>query len=159
MKSLLLIGVFLLISGCSVNLIGKKAPPYPEGLETKYGSCVSWALGRDRFCEVSVSDLRRVGENPFAIIVQKEIGRSGNKAIWKITDQTEWPKVHSGEYLSFGVCRLNGAVDHSIIAVVSDNEEQWHVAINWAMRIDLNSGKFIPISPENVLCEDEGWGV
>ncbi|OPX56427.1 hypothetical protein SAMN02745127_01922 [Oceanospirillum multiglobuliferum] len=159
MKSLLTILIVLIVSGCSSTLIGKSVPPYPEGLETKHGACIAHALGRDRFCEIAVGDLRKVGKEPFALIVQREIGRSGKNAIWQVTDQISWPKQVEGTYVSLGVCNRNGVIDHSIIAVVIQSEEQWHLAAGWAMKVNLENGKFSPISPEGVKCENEGWGV
>ena len=159
MKSLLAILVALIVSGCSTTLTGKIVPPYPEGLETKHGACIAHALGRDRFCELAVGDLRRIGKEPFALIVKREIGRSGKSAIWKVTDQVSWPKHHQDSYVSLGVCSLNGVVDHSIIAVVIESDEQWHLASDWAMKVNLQNGKLSPISPEGVQCENEGWGI
>ncbi len=160
MKLLLItILIALIVSGCSSTLIGKTAPPYPKGLETKHGACIAHALGKDRFCEIAVGDLRKEGKEPFALIVQKEIGRSGKKAIWQITDQVAWPVSPKGTYVSLGVCSLNSVIDHSIIAIVIQSDEQWHLASGWAMKVNLKNGKFSSISPEGVQCENEGWGV
>lgn len=158
MKVLLITLIFLLV-GCSPNLIGKNVPQYPKGVESKYGSCIAYPLGWERACDVAVAELRYEDGVPYAVIVQKEVGRNGDKAVWLVTDQVEWPKQPDKTYVSFGPCLQNSESGKAIIALVAVTEEQWFKAIQWAKEIDLTTGKFVSIPPSSVKCENEGWGV
>ena len=139
------------------EFIGSEFPPYPEGYESKTGACIGYSLGRERACDYSVFELRR--ETPQLILAARKVGMVGKKAKWSVTDQIKYPVIGEGQLLVLGVCRANGRIDHSISAVVNDSGDEWLKAENWAIKVDLKSGKIKLISAAGVECENEGWGV
>lgn len=141
------------------SLVGAKVPPYPAGLESKYGACIAHSLGLNHACDFSVSDLRYVAKEPHAILVKKKIGENGNKPIWEITDQMDYPSIEKGEFLAFASCKLNGEPDYRILALVKEGDKEWLKASKWAGTVDLQNGRFSKISPENIECENAWWGI
>lgn len=141
------------------SIIGKTVPPLPAGLESKNGACIAQSLGFARACDFSVSDLRYPGKEPHAIVVKKKIALRGDKPVWKITDQIEYPTLIKGEFLLFSSCKLDGETDYRILAVVKEEEGAWLKASKWAGMVDLRDGRFSEISPDNIECENAWWGI
>ncbi|MBY4677443.1 hypothetical protein [Marinobacterium arenosum] len=156
----LITSIFILtLMGCYSSLIGTSVPPYPDGIVSKYGKCIGKSLGKGRLCDYAVGELRQEDEKPYALTVKKQIGRSGNRAIWEITDQIDWPEEPDNTFLSMGICLQNGVFDDTIVALVEVTEKRWFKAKSWAQKVDLKTGKFFDISPDGVECENEGWGL
>jgi len=75
------------------------------------------------------------------------------------TDVVEYPEVHRADFISLHGCRVNGEFDGSAMAVIRNGDDQWLRATNWAGAVDFASGTFIRLSPTDVECENEGWGI
>lgn len=143
----------------AATFIGTQVPPYPDGIESRSGACIALIWGHERTCDVSVGTLARTGENPFAIIVKRKIGLSGKSVLWEVTDQIPYPKIRAGESFSFLWCRVEGKFDATIVAVVRLSDSRWLPAVNWAKKINLESGTVSTISSQDVECENQDWGL
>jgi hypothetical protein len=157
--TLLAIGGLFITPLYAESLVGRKVPPYPAGLESKYGACIAHSLGLNHACDFSVSDLRHAGQEPHAILVKKKVSESGGKPVWEVTDQLDYPPLEKGEFLSFASCKLNGIPDYRILALVKEGDKEWLKASKWAGTVDLQSGRFSNIPPENIECENAWWGI
>ncbi|MDH5445942.1 MAG: hypothetical protein OEY52_10315 [Gammaproteobacteria bacterium] len=153
------ISIFFSASAYAENLIGKVVPPYPDGLKSRQGACISVELGDNKFCDYAVEELQEIGKKPHTIVIKKQIGRKGKKAIWKITDQIDYPEIRKGEYLTFAGCKVNNVFDQTVMAVVSFTESQFHKATSWAAIVNLKSGLVTKIQPNGIECDNAGWGV
>lgn len=142
-----------------LNLVEMNLPPYPEGLESVYETCIAHQVNPGNVCSYSVSEIKKIGQEPFSILLKKQISRVGNSVIWRVLDQMQWPKVNEEDYLSFGPCKISGSIDRSIIAVVKATETEWMKSTGWALKVDFEKGKFVPVNHENIACLNEGWDI
>lgn len=157
---IILVMFFTVLSSAQAgSLIGTTVPPFPEGLESKSGACISYELGNDRFCDYAVGLVRKIGQKPHSIIIEKQIGRKGNSSIWEVTDEIEMPIIKKDSHLSFSRCKLDDVYNPTVIAVVIYTEEEFHKASTWAGIIDLKNGLFSEIPTQNIECENEGWEI
>jgi hypothetical protein len=140
-------------------LTGTVVPPYPNGLQSTTGACVAHALGLIRACDYSVSDLRYADKQPHAILLKKKVASKGNKPVWRVTDQIDYPPIKPGEFLAISTCKLNDEADPAILAVVAEQDEEWLKASTWAARVDLEKGTIGKISPQGIVCENGLWGI
>lgn len=59
-----------------------------------------------------------------------------------------------------GGCKLNGKDDAYIIAIVKmDSDKEIFKNIRKAWKVSLKDHRFIPISPKNISCINEGYGL
>ncbi|EWH10568.1 hypothetical protein DS2_07043 [Catenovulum agarivorans DS-2] len=127
------------------------------GYTSKTGACIAHELGREKFCDISISDLRSSDES--WILVSKSTGITEKKAQWIVTDQIPYPDVKNGENLHLGSCRINGKFVHTLSAVVSEIDAEWLPAVRWAANVDLSTGTISTINAKGVECLNEGWGI
>ena len=138
----------------SENLVGKTVPPYPPGMESTYGSCMSSRPDERKFCDYSVSEIHRVGEDPHAILLKRFIRYEGDIPVWTVVDQIDWPEQPENTDLFWGVCYRNGEFDPAILAIVEIIDEELVSALGWARKIDFESEKFVVISHEGITCQN-----
>jgi hypothetical protein len=146
-------------SAFAVDLVGKVVPPYPEGTDSRSGSCVGQALGPGRTCDYAIGTLSEDDFEEIAILAQRKTGESDGKAIWIVTDQIPWPLMEENEHLSIGTCRLNGESISPLTAVVKVSDSEWFAATGWARSLNLETGKFEEVNASNIECINEGWGL
>lgn len=136
------------------NFVGQEFPPYPDGYESKNGACIAHALGLAHICDFSLLELSK--GKPRYILAAKKSGMHDKKPKWRITDQVPYPPIAEGQFLALGLCQINGEADHTVAAVVIESDDKWVKAANWAIRVNLASGKIEKISPQGVECENHG---
>ncbi len=147
----------------AVELVGKTMPPYPEGLSEVGGSCLSVSKDPARVCDYSIGLLADADADADPVmrhvIAGRMAGRDGQRALWKVTDALDYPKVAKGFHWQVGSCRLDKVDDAAIIAVVRhDSGREYLTDVAWARRLDLKTGKFAPLDPARVDCVNEGHG-
>ncbi|NVJ66676.1 MAG: hypothetical protein HWE16_09310 [Gammaproteobacteria bacterium] len=148
----------LLLTSCTYNLIGKKVPPYPNGTFSQYGACITSHLGYERMCEYSIGILENEQREHIGLLVLRSLKQKRNDPNdWIVTDHIKHPKVGYGNLLMYGSCMMNQDPDETILAIVEGSHKEYLKATNWAMQVNLNSGKFEKISPSLVSCYNEGY--
>jgi hypothetical protein len=153
------------VAGPAGQLVGKTLPPYPDGLRDVGGSCLSDSDDPMHVCDYSIGLLADASDDADAdpvmryVVAGRMAGRDGQRALWKITDAQDYPKVTRGFHWQAGSCRLDKVNDAAIIAVVRHDPEQEYLSgITWARRLDLKTGKFVALDPAHVDCVNEGYG-
>ena len=161
----LLILAMLPMAARAVELIGRTVPPYPDGLQDVGGSCLSDSTDPAHVCDFSIGLLADADADPSAevapryVVAGRMAGREGPLALWKITDAQPYPKAGKGYFWQAGSCRVDGADDAKVIAVVRQGAEHEYLTdVAWARRLDLKSGKFSVVEPSRVDCINEGYG-
>ena len=161
----LLLAALPAVAGDAGQLVGKIMPPYPDGLRDIGGSCLSDSDDPAHVCDYSIGLLADASDDADAepvmryVVTGRMAGREGQRALWKITDAQDYPKVAKGFHWQAGSCRLDKIGDAAIIAVVRhDFEAEYLSGIAWARRLDLKTGKFSVIDPARVDCINEGYG-
>lgn len=168
-------------AGSASELIGRVVPPYPQGLQDIGGSCLSDSSDYERICDYSIGLLAEVAANPNGdpdgdsngdpvdepgsdaeavpryIVAGRLAGRDGQQALWEITDALPFPKAGKQFHLQIGSCRANGNDDGKVVAIVrQDLKNELLTDVAWARRLDLASGKFMPVSGK-VDCINEAY--
>jgi hypothetical protein len=122
------------------------------------GACVATSLGPGRECDYSIAFAPGVPGKPEWIRARRfeKVDSRGNLT-WATTDEIVRPVVPHGYRLMYMSCALDGAWDQTLIVVARDMpvEGLWRDVL-WAKRLDLVSGKFVPVTPASVFCISEG---
>ncbi len=160
MRTVSVVISILALVGCATDLIGRKVPPYPDGMFAQSGACITQHLGYERMCEYSIG-LLQSNKNEFIGVLAKKSLRNTKDDLnnWVVTDQLPYPEIDKGFWLAFGECKVRGLLDGTVVAVVKDSDTEYQQANDWAWKVDLESGKFVKINPKDVICLNEGWGV
>lgn len=144
----------------ATEFVGVTVPPYPEGLISKYGSCVALSLGVKRECDYAVSILERPDGKPVVLVGERLVKRDDRrKAIWIITDTLPYPTLPEGYLLAIANCRIDGKPDRTIIAAVRNEDGEWLGTLLWAHRFDLSKEKFVEQPTAGVQCQNEAAGL
>ncbi|WP_284423786.1 MULTISPECIES: hypothetical protein [unclassified Bradyrhizobium] len=69
-----------------------------------------------------------------------------------VSDVLSHPKLSKGYHMEWSHCRLDGAADDAVVAVVRDAKRTWLRASAWAYRLESSSGKFVKLEPKRVDC-------
>ena len=133
------------------ELVGKRVPPFPDGMYEGGGSCIG--VGSEHPCQRSVSVLMSSKGKKIGFYAAVSDGRDEKgSAYWIVTDVMPYPKVNKGHNLVWGGCRYDGVGDDSVVAVVQNSKRPWLHAAGWAFRVDDTSGKFIKLDTMHVDC-------
>ena len=153
-----------LVCGATVNSaaieLGAVIPPYPEGTEVRHGVCISDASGYSHNCDYAVEVLESVDGTPLSILVLRSLKKNAQEAPkWQVTDVVDYPDVLSDHFFVMTTCRIGGKYNDKILAVVKSGNAKWWQATSWAGVVDISTGKFNKLSPADIECENEGWGL
>ena len=114
-------------------------------------------LGFERICDYSVGVLQ--SPSGLRLYVGKSAPKiEAKKARWLVTDEMIHPPMPPNHQLVYGVCRLNGKKDDTILAVVRNQKVEWYKDIYIAYRVDLSSGRFEKIQTKGIECLNDYWG-
>lgn len=144
------------LAGISVayaeELVGKRVPPFPEGMYKGGGACIGNS-SEDR-CHRSVSVLMSSKGKRMGVYAAVSDGRDDRGfAFWIVTDVMPYPRVNKGHELVWGSCRYDGVEDNSVVAVVVlTSKRPWLYATGWAYRVEDTSGRFIKLDTMHVDC-------
>ncbi|HEX7044227.1 MAG TPA: hypothetical protein VF203_06410 [Burkholderiales bacterium] len=152
--------MLLLLALCrtaaAAELVGSIVPPYPPGTATRNAACIGRQLDPpgNSGCRFTVGILETAGTYTWVYAARLD-HYSGKKAFFRVTDAIPYPAVPQGYYLAFGLCRVNGERDDTVIAVVRRSAEEWHGDAVWAQKVELPAGKWKVIAPGNIECLNE----
>jgi hypothetical protein len=139
----------VLTAGCAAEtgLVGKVVPPYPSGVSSQNGSCVTVASR----CDHAIGVLEGAGRVPIWLAALRAEGLNADgKPLWRVTDEIRIPNIGPNEHLESCVnprAEINGAY-----AILSNARQgEWHQA-RWVVRLDGRSGKFRHLDPAGVRC-------
>ncbi|NTV94482.1 MAG: hypothetical protein HGA75_03595 [Thiobacillus sp.] len=152
--------IFILIPNLALggSLIGTVVPPYPHGVESKGGACISDPAAPERSCAFGIELMRENGS--LYLYLQKTAPQvEPNKPRWLILDRMPYPRTKPGEDVIFAMCELDGKPDQSLIAVVRRDDTEWHTAITKAFRGNLVKERFERTSTAGIRCVNQGWGI
>lgn len=148
------------------SLVGLTAPPYPDGLRELQGTCLSDSADYARVCDHGIAVLGTMHDDPQRdatprhVVAQRNLGHDGDQARWRITDAIAYPDAGKDDWLQVGTCRVDGADDGNVAALVRhDADAEYSRDVTWARRLDFASGRLVEIDPERVDCINEGLGV
>jgi hypothetical protein len=144
---------FLLALTCTASsqeLVGKRVPPFPNGMQAGGGGCIAIAEDpRHRSISILMSGLgKEIGVYASVADGRDERG----KAFSIVTDVIPYPKVNEGHHLDWSNCRYNGIEDSAVVAVVKRSKQPWLRSAGWAYRVENVSGKFLKLDPRRVDC-------
>lgn len=144
--------------------VGKTLPPYPAGLDELQGVCINGGSSPDRVCDYGLAVIGRPATDPnraatpTQVLASRNIAPEAASARWQVTDAAAVPKPRKGYGLQLGSCRLDG--DYApIVAFVRHGDREVSHDVLWARRLDIASGKLVPIAIKRVDCINEGFGV
>ncbi|TXH73206.1 MAG: hypothetical protein E6Q88_05585 [Lysobacteraceae bacterium] len=148
------------------GLIGRTVPPYPSGLTEQQGSCISGGPGHSHVCDYGIAVLGKApvrdGEiaKPLYVIGQRMVGNHKDRPRWRITDAIKPPRVKRGYLLEIASCRLDGDSELSVIAaVVRYGEEEYSSDVIWSRRLDMASGRLLPVKAGRIECINPAAGI
>lgn len=133
------------------DLVGKRVPPFPDGLQQGGGSCIS--AGTQDPCRRRVSVLINAAGKQIGVYASISDGHDEKGRPYGIvTDLVPYPKIRKGYHLDWGSCRYDRVEDGAVVAVVRDSKRRWLPAVEWAYRVDSASGKLVNLDPARVDC-------
>ena len=145
---------FFLALTCAAHadeLVGKRVPPFPDGIYEQGGTCIS--AGTQDPCHRAVAVLMNAARKEMGVYASVSDGRDERgKAFGIVTDVIPYPKVNKGYHLDWGSCRYDGVEDSAVLAVVKDSKQTWLRAAGWAYRVENASGKLIKLDTKHVDC-------
>jgi hypothetical protein len=133
------------------ELVGKRVPPFPDGMYAGGGSCI--AAGTKDPCHLTISVLMSANGKEMGIFASVSDGRDELGTRFAIvTDIIPYPTVKKGYHLEWSSCRYSGVEDEAVLAVVKASKQQWLRAADWAYRVENASGRLIKLDPKYVDC-------
>ena len=145
---------FFLALTCAARadeLVGKRVPPFPDGMYEGGGSCI--AIGTQDPCHGGVGVLMSAAGKEKGVYASISDGHDEEgHPFWIVTDVIPYPRVNKGYHLDWGSCRYDGVEDSAVIAVVKHSKQSWLRAADWAYRVENASGKLIKLDPKRVDC-------
>jgi len=93
------------------------------------------------------------------LVLKKEIGKEGKKAIWQVIDYIVLPKYERNYVYCYVVCELNGESAPEIAVIAEYQDKELFERIVKAWKADLKSGRIIEIDTKGIICINEGYGV
>jgi len=142
------------------DLIGQVVPPYPGGLVSQQGSCVSDRPGYDHLCDYAISVLADGRGKPKYVVAEQSQGHQGDLPLWRVLDAIPYPTMEADAYLGHGTCRIHGQADSAIVAVVGyGGEVEWFDDVRQAWRLDFKQRRLVAIPVAGIQCANEGFGL
>jgi len=92
------------------------------------------------------------------LVLQKEIGRDGRHAVWKVLDYIIIQNYGKDYTFNYVMCELNGEFTPEIAAIAKYQGKQHFDKIVKAWKADLKSGKIFEIDTKGIVCINEGYG-
>lgn len=150
----------LLMAAASAAVPGQTFPPYPDGVTDLGGACVGEVDGPGNgLCEWLIASWTDTEPTPRWLVAGRFIEHVDRKARWSLTDRVELPALGPGDYLSVGLCELEGRSDARVVAIVDARRDvEWYTTVRWARRLDMDTERFVPIDATKVRCANEGYG-
>lgn len=137
----------------ATELVGQVVPPYPDGLRSLTGSCVSDSDDYQRVCDWSIETLADADGIRRWVVAGSRAGDGGPIGLLRITDAIAHPHIAEGFDLQTGTCRLDGADDDHVVAVVRiDFGREFWGDTTWARRLDFSTGTLVELDPARVDC-------
>jgi len=137
--------------------IGRRVPPYPDGLVSNLGACVGSGSAPDEVCAYSIGTLDDATGRTRHLFAGRAAGHVGQQARWTITDVIAYPVLRRDEIVSIATCERDGEPDAAVVAVVDTvGAEEMYDAVRWAVRLDR--GKFVEVPTAGIRCYNEGYG-
>lgn len=127
-----------------------------------FSSCIPSSADPQHVCDFLIEVTPEGGK--YALVLSEKVGMEGKHAKWSRTDILIHPHPKSNTSYFVGgngaLCEYNGRRDEQVIAIAADNgDKQWLTAISYAWKVDVKTKKLIAVSPKNLRCENEGWGI
>ena len=146
------------------DLIGRDVPPYPDGLASRQGSCVTDVQGYEHVCDYGLALVEDADGDPRFVVAEQSLGHDANGPRWRVLDAIPYPEVAAGEYLALGTCRLRGARDDdpgpAIVAVVGiGGDVEWFDDVRRAWRLDFAQKRLVEMPVAGIECANEGYGL
>lgn len=136
------------------KLIGKVVPPYPKGVSSEMGMCIS--DGDSGGCEFTISTLNAADGAVIGVLAAKHLHRRiGPENYWHVLDVQKTPALGKGQMWAIGDCHLNDLPDPATIGIVTYRDRGGWVETDqtiWAVKFDLKTQKLLTISPTDVEC-------
>ena len=144
---------FFLALTCAARadeLVGRRVPPFPDGMHEGGGSCIPSAQDP---CHRGVSVLVSGAGKEIGVYASLFDGHDERgKPFSIVTDVIPYPKVNAGHHLDWSSCRYYGVEDSAVISVVKQSKQPWLPSAGWAYRVENASGKFVKLDPKRVDC-------
>ena len=132
---------------------GSLVPPYPDGLTSYSGTCVTDPHSGD-ICGRGVGTIDVVSGQPVAFYAGELAARNASgEAIWRITDIAKAPTIPKGYVADTGLC-LAQPDSRRVVAVLRwDSGSVAPADVIWGMVLDPATGRFEDIAVRHITCE------
>ena len=159
-----LLAVTWTIPAAATELIGQEVPPYPDGLVSRQGSCVTDSPGYEHVCDYQLALVEDADGTPRYVVAGQAVGHDANGPRWRVLDAIVHPGLAADEYLALGACRLHGTADDepdpAIVAVVGfGGDVEWFDDVRRAWRLDFAQQRLVELPVAGVQCANEGYGL
>ncbi len=163
-----LIALLGTLPAAATDLVGQEVPPYPDGLVSRQGSCVTDVQGYEHVCDYALGLVEDADGRPRYIVAERSLGHDANGPRWRVLDAIPHPDMAADEYLALGTCRLRGAPDDeaddepgpAIVAVVGlGGDVEWFDDVRRAWRLDFAQKRLVEMPGAGIQCANEAYGL
>ena len=152
------------LPAAATDLIGLEIPPYPDGLASSQGSCVTDMHGYEHVCDYGIALVDDADGRPRYIFAKQSLGHDARGRRWRVLDVIPHPDVAADEYHALGTWRLRGAPDEepdpAIVAVVGlGGDVEWFDDVRRAWRLDFAQKRLVELPLAGIECANEGYGL
>ena len=159
-----LLAIAWAIPATATELVGQEVPPYPDGLASRQGSCVTDKPGYEHVCDYGLALVEDADGKPRYVVAEQSIGHAGTQARWRVLDAIPHPELAADEYLAMAACRLRDAPGDepgpAIVAVVGfGGDVEWFDDVRRAWRLDFAQKRLVGMPVAGIECANEGYGL
>jgi hypothetical protein len=159
-----LLALLGLLPATASDLVGREVPPYPDGLVSRQGICVSDMQGYEHVCDYGWAIVEDAEGHPRYLVAGQSIGHDANGPRWRVLDAIPHPDMAGDEYLALGTCRLRGIPDAepvpAIVAVVGvGGDVEWFDDVRRAWRLDFARKRLVEAPVAGLECANEGYNL
>jgi hypothetical protein len=159
-----LLACLWMLPATASDLIGREVPPYPDGLASSEGSCVTDMQGYEHVCDYGIALVDDAVGRARYIVAKQSLGHDASGARWRVLDAIPHPDMAGDEYLALGTCRVRGTPDEepvpAIVAVVRvGGDVEWFDDVRRAWRLDFARKRLVEVPVAGLECANEGYNL
>lgn len=137
----------------SEEYIGLRHPPLPAGLSDQAG----YLINPDGEIEYAVAYIARKSGGMLWLERLTHRNPLGHP-FFEVRAVLSLPPLSNQDSLIFGQCRLDGAIDPEIIAIVAETDAEIYREIRQAWRASREGERFEPLPVDRLACINESYG-
>lgn len=143
-------------------LIAAASPVHGKNIDDDFSACVPASSDPATVCDFSVA-VERDKEGNKQILLSRKVRMVKGQPQYAPADEIAYPSSFPKASLvgaTASSCALNGKNDEQVIALAEfDDTKEFSTRVRAAWQLDEFGGRLMELRPENVRCENPGFGL